>query len=325
MRMRSHSSQDRSRPGSADVVARRLEQLRAELDGSGDPPDEPVEDRSWQPAWWEGPTDDTQELTVGDDDALVPVPGRHASRRQVVISPDAVLPEPLRGRVSLGPWHLVVIAALVAVGLAVTCWWLARADPDVVSAAAPVGEPSGSTSPAALVSLPASPASPVSPVSPGAPGASTGASTGTVTVDVEGKVRHPGIVVLPTGSRVVDAIKAAGGATQPRLGGLNQAAVLTDGQQIVVGAPVAGAAAAPGGPALPGAPAAGSGAPGAPVSLNAATLEDLDTLPGVGPVTAQAILDWRTQNGGFTSVDELLDVDGIGPKTFEKLKPMVTL
>lgn len=317
MRIRSHSSQDRSRPGSVDVVARRLEQLRAELDGGGDPPEEPATDGSWQPAWWDGPPDDTQELTVGDDDPLVPVPGRHASRRASVISADAVLPEPLRGRVSLGPWHLVVVAALVVVGLAITCWWLVRADPDVVSAAAPVGEPSASTSPAALVSLPATPAS---PASPGAPDA----STGTVTVDVEGKVRRPGIVVLPTGSRVVDAIKAAGGATQRRLGGLNQAAVLTDGQQIVVGAPVAAAAAAPGGPA-PGVSVAGSGAPGASVSLNAATLEDLDTLPGVGPVTAQAILDWRTQNGGFTSVDELLDVDGIGPKTFEKLKPMVTL
>ncbi|SDK70267.1 competence protein ComEA [Nocardioides sp. YR527] len=294
----------RTRPTSdhADAVARRLEQLRAEIDPPGEE-DEGEED--WQPPWWDGPrATDTAEL-----DPLVPVPGRHASRRQVVISPDAVLPEPLRGKVSLGPWHLVVVTLVLVVGLAVACWWMIRADPEVV----PAARASPSASP--LVALPTGSAA------PGSVGAapSGGASAGTVTVDVEGKVPKPGIVVLPVGSRVVDAVEAAGGASHKQLAGLNLAAVLSDGQHIVVGAPNGGGVAVPGS----GAPAAG--APGAGVSLNTASMEELETLPGVGPVTAQAIIDWRTTNGAFTSVDELLEVDGIGPKTYDTLAPLVTL
>ncbi|MFJ9389718.1 helix-hairpin-helix domain-containing protein [Nocardioides sp. NPDC101246] len=294
----------RTRPTSdhADAVARRLEQLRAEIDPPGEE-DEGEED--WQPPWWDGPrATDSAEL-----DPLVPVPGRHASRRQVVISPDAVLPEPLRGRVSLGPWHLVVVSLVLVVGLAVACWWMIRADPEVV----PAARASPSASP--LVALPTGSAA------PGSAAATPlgGASAGTVTVDVEGKVPKPGIVVLPMGSRVVDAVEAAGGASHKHLAGLNLAALLSDGQQIVVGAPNGG------GVAVPGSGASAAGAPGAGVSLNTASLEELETLPGVGPVTAQAIIDWRTTNGAFTSVDELLEVDGIGPKTYDSLAPLVTL
>lgn len=292
----------RTRPTSdhADAVARRLEQLRAELDPPGEE-DEGEED--WQPPWWDGPSaTDTAEL-----DPLVPIPGRHASRRQVVISPDAMLPEPLRGRVSLGPWHLVVVSLVLVAGLAVACWWMIRADPEVI----PAARASPSASP--LVALPTGSAAPASTAAV----PSDGASAGTVTVDVEGKVPKPGIVVLPVGSRVVDAVEAAGGAPHKHLAGLNLAALLSDGQQIVVGAPNGG-----GGVAAPG---SGAPAAGAVVSLNAASMEDLDTLPGVGPVTARAIIDWRTTNGAFTSVDELLEVDGIGPKTFDSLEPLVTL
>ena len=296
----------RTRPTTdhADAVARRLEQLRAELDPPGEA-DEGEDD--WQPPWWDGPAaTDTAEL-----DPLVPVPGRHASRRQVVISPDAMLPEPLRGRVSLGPWHLVVVSLVLVAGLAVACWWMIRADPEVV----PAARASPSASP--LVSLPTGSAAPGSVAAV----PSDGASTGTVTVDVEGKVPKPGIVVLPVGSRVVDAVEAAGGASHKHLAGLNLAALLSDGQQIVVGVPAGGA-----GVAAPGSGGAVAGAPpGAGVSLNAASMEELETLPGVGPVTAQAIIDWRTTNGAFTSVDELLEVDGIGPKTFDSLEPLVTL
>ncbi|MFE7223753.1 helix-hairpin-helix domain-containing protein [Nocardioides sp. NPDC057577] len=294
----------RTRPTSdhADAVARRLEQLRAEIDPPGEE-DEGEED--WQPPWWDGPrATDTAEL-----DPLVPVPGRHASRRQVVISPDAVLPEPLRGRVSLGPWHLVVVALVLVVGLAVACWWMIRADPEVM----PAARASPSASP--LVVLPTGSAAPGSVAAV----PSGGASAGTVTVDVEGKVPKPGIVVLPVGSRVVDAVEAAGGASHKQLAGLNLAALLSDGQQIVVGSPNGPVGGQPGS----GAPAAG--APGAGVSLNTASMEELETLPGVGPVTAQAIIDWRTTNGAFTSVDELLEVDGIGPKTYDSLAPLVTL
>jgi competence protein ComEA len=139
-----------------------------------------------------------------------------------------------------------------------------------------------------------------------------------VVVDVAGKVRRPGIVRLPAGSRVQDAIRRAGG---PRPGvtltSLNLARQLVDGEQVLVGQPVV--------PGVAPNAVAGSPAAGALVNLNAAGLSELDTLPGVGPVTAQKILDWRTEHGSFTSVDELLEVDGIGDKTLADIAPHVTL
>ncbi len=147
-------------------------------------------------------------------------------------------------------------------------------------------------------------------------------SAGRITVAVAGKVRHPGVVQLPAGSRVVDAVAAAGGvAPGAHLGLLNLAALLTDGEQVVVGLP--SAAGDPGGGGS--APAAGSSAPGTPVNLNTATVEQLDSLPGVGAVTAQKIVDWRTANGPFQSVDQLQDVSGIGPAKYAALAPLVTL
>ena len=128
------------------------------------------------------------------------------------------------------------------------------------------------------------------------------------------------MATLPAGARVVDALKRAGG---PRgrvdLSGLNLARVLVDGEQILVGR-----AAQPGGLAA-GASTAAPDPSGAMVNINTATAEELDTLPGVGPVTAQKILDWRGSNGAFTSVDELLEIDGIGEKTLADLAPHVTL
>jgi competence protein ComEA len=151
---------------------------------------------------------------------------------------------------------------------------------------------------------------------------SAGAAPVTVTIDVAGKVRHPGIAVLDAGSRVVDALEAAGGARPGvDLTGLNLARVLVDGEQVLVGEP------APAGAAAAASPTAGSstGGPTALVNLNTATEDELDTLPEVGPVTAASILEWRTQHGGFTSVDELLEVDGIGEVTLGKLAPYVTV
>ncbi|WP_317698666.1 helix-hairpin-helix domain-containing protein [Aeromicrobium sp. REDSEA-S32_B7] len=154
----------------------------------------------------------------------------------------------------------------------------------------------------------------------GAPAAEGGAEDdGRVVVDVAGQVRRPGIVTLPAGSRVHEAIERAGGIKgaldQPTL---NLARVLVDGEQILVGVdPPAAAVAGPG--------TGGTGGPGVAVNLNTATLEELDALPGVGPVTAQAILDWRTENGRFTSVDDLLDVAGIGEKTLEDLRDRVSV
>lgn len=140
------------------------------------------------------------------------------------------------------------------------------------------------------------------------------APTTSVTIDVEGTVRKPGIVVLHAGARVVDAVKAAGGSfRRDQLAGLNLATVLTDGQQVVVGAQVAGSG------------AGGAVASGGRVNLNTASADELDAIPGVGPVTAESIVSWRQRNGSFHTADELLEVDGIGPGKFAKIKPHVTV
>jgi competence protein ComEA len=156
-----------------------------------------------------------------------------------------------------------------------------------------------------------------------------------VVVSVVGLVHKPGLVTLAPGARIADALDAAGGAVAGAdLIGLNMARRLADGEQIIVGI-----AAAPGQPASMGssttgaeggaaappgaAPAERSGAPGGAVNLNTATVEQLDTLPGVGPVTAAAIVAWRDANGAFGSVDQLGEVDGIGPARLAKLRDLV--
>lgn len=133
-------------------------------------------------------------------------------------------------------------------------------------------------------------------------------------VDVEGKVKRPGIVTLPRGSRVHQAIAKAGGVVDGTdTSTINLARILVDGEQIIVGAPAAGTA-------------AGSGAAvaGGRVSLSSATAEQLDELPGIGPVTADAIIAHRTSHGGFQRVEDLLDVQGIGEKTLADLRDLVT-
>jgi competence protein ComEA len=135
-----------------------------------------------------------------------------------------------------------------------------------------------------------------------------------VVVNVAGAVRRPGLYKLRDGSRVADALRRAGGPTAKAfVEALNLAAPLADGQQVLVPRKVVGAVAA--------SPVDGGVA--GPVSLSAATLEQLDTLPGVGPVTAQKILDYRTAHGAFRSVEELDAVPGIGPATIEELRELV--
>jgi competence protein ComEA len=135
-------------------------------------------------------------------------------------------------------------------------------------------------------------------------------------VDVEGAVRHPGLVRLPPGSRVADAVARAGGATRRAdRAGVNLAAPVADGQQVVVPQRGAGGAASVGGGGAP--PVRG------PVSLSSATVEQLDALPGVGPVTAQKIVDYRTEHGAFHSVDELDAIPGIGPARLADLRKLV--
>jgi competence protein ComEA len=158
-------------------------------------------------------------------------------------------------------------------------------------------------------------APPVTPVQPVAK--PRAAAPKRVVVDVAGAVRRPGLYRLREGSRIDDAISAAGGSTaKAQLGAVNLAAPVADGEQVVVpgrGA-AGGAAAAP--------PAAGS-SPSAPLDLNSATLDELENLPGIGPVTAQKILDYRQQHGAFHSVAELQGVPGIGPAHMAQLKGLV--
>jgi competence protein ComEA len=131
-----------------------------------------------------------------------------------------------------------------------------------------------------------------------------------IVVDVGGDVRHPGLVTLPVGARVDDAIKAAGGPVRPReLARTNLAARVTDGELLVVGRSAGRGRA--------------GGSSGGLVELSTASLTKLETLPGVGPVTAQKIVDWRNAHGGFTSVEQLQQVSGIGPTRYAELSPLV--
>lgn len=168
---------------------------------------------------------------------------------------------------------------------------------------------------------------PVQMVSSAAP--SSPAAGQPVVVSVVGLVHRPGLVTLEPGARIDDALTAAGGVLDGAdLLGLNVARRLTDGEQIVVGI-----AAPPGVPSAMGSsvttetPQAPSGAAGTaaagPINLNTATVEELDTLPGVGPVTAAAIVAFRDANGSFTDVEQLGDVDGIGPVRLDKLRDLV--
>lgn len=250
----------------------------------------------------------------------VPVSGAAGRwRERLVPALRERIPVWLQLRCGLEPKTLAALAVvLVAAGVfAAVHFWSARPQsvraPDLVDEAAH-----------ARTSPPASEDVGVPEPSPGPPPA-TGPG-GHIVVDVSGKVRRPGIRQLPSGSRVVDALRAAGGVRAGAdLTGLNRARVLMDGEQIVVGAPsgpsTEGGA---GGVALGSSSSSGGGGSVAgPISLNTATVEQLDTLPGVGPVLAQHIVDYRAQHGGFRSIDELREVNGIGDRRFADLQPLV--
>ncbi|MDQ0376388.1 ComEA family DNA-binding protein [Amycolatopsis thermophila] len=161
---------------------------------------------------------------------------------------------------------------------------------------------------------------PVLPAAPERPApASVSASRvadSSLVISVVGKVRTPGLVTVAAGSRVADALRAAGGAIEGTdVTALNLARKLADGEQIYVGVPPP-----------PGVPQpATSSATSALVDLNTATAEQLDALPGIGEVTAQRIVDWRTKNGGFRSVDQLREVEGIGETRLSRLREQVTV
>ena len=215
----------------------------------------------------------------------------------------------------------IALAVVAALAVLVTIFTLVRDKPaPVMSARLPPVENASTASPRSS----AGPA-PGQPPGPDRP----------VVVSVVGLVRTPGLVTLAPGARIADALQAAGGAVDGAdTIGLNMARPLGDGEQIVVGlAPIAGqptalgSSVASGAAAVPGAPAPLSGSvkpkAGEVLDLNTATVAQLDALPGVGPVTAAAIVAWRQSNGKFTSVDQLADVDGIGPARLEKLRALV--
>ena len=297
----------------ADVTRRRLDALIAELAAARgeEPPPSP-------------PADEPSDVAAPQPAVPRPTTGRHARRpvkpsRRLAGWIDDRLPPAVQGRAHLGSAQFGLVALVVAVGLVAGAWWLVRS----AGSSGGAGEVAPPR-PAAAVTADADgavPAPSMSAPASAAPGPSPVAGD-QIVVDVVGKVRRPGIAVLPAGSRVVDAVRAAGGmrpGVDPAT--VNLARPLTDGEQIVIGLPSAPAAPAAGATA----PTEGAPAGGALVNLNTADQAALETLPGVGPVTAASILQWRAENGGFTSIDELLEVSGIGDATLAEIAPYVTL
>jgi competence protein ComEA len=210
--------------------------------------------------------------------------------------------------------ELVGLAVVVVVTLAGVGFWYTRSLPRPIDVSAPAGV---SGLPAAGGTGASAAGVPVASGAPGVPSAS-GASVPLI-VDVTGQVRRPGVYEFATGDRVIDAIQRAGGAmANAELAALNLAAPLTDGSQIVV--PKRGAAPAGSAPAPTG--VSGSGAL---VNINTATAAELETLSGIGEVLAATIVEYRTENGPFTSVDQLVDVSGIGEATLEEIRGQVTI
>jgi competence protein ComEA len=238
----------------------------------------------------------------GGDPGL-PAPAPHSSLRagladRLPLTLRGAVLEPTR-RALLGLAVLLVSAVALAAFLV---WWTRPSDtavPAVHRQPAPPGVVSSKRPVPASASAPAS-----------------------VVVHVAGAVRRPGLVELPGGSRVADAVDAAGGPTaKADLASVNLARTVVDGEQLVVlrHGQAGGAVAGPAGATGP-APSGGDSPAGAPLDLNTATLQQLDGLPGVGPVLAQRIVDWRTEHGRFTSVDELTEVSGIGERTLADLR-----
>ncbi|MGL5928809.1 MAG: SLBB domain-containing protein [Dermatophilaceae bacterium] len=237
------------------------------------------------------------------------------------------------GRAAVLGVVLAVFAVVAVLGLRVA--WAGTRSDDPISA--PGDGPRAGATGVTTGAVPVGAPPPTAPVQPPPAGGPDGASarppstsaSGVAVVHVVGQVRRPGVYRLPHGSRVSDAVAAAQGATtRADVARVNLARVLVDGEQVRVPAPGEPVDPAPGSP--PGSPASGSsGTSGAttraPVSLNSGDLAAFDTLPGVGLVLAQRILDWRGEHGRFTSVDELGEVSGIGEKVLAQLRPLVTL
>jgi competence protein ComEA len=234
------------------------------------------------------------------------------------------LPVTLQGR-----WRLdrrtgtALVAAVAIAAIVLGGWTVVRArstqlgKPQLVAADRPQ-RPAGAV--ASAISEFESPAAAPPPI-PGPASASSGIG---IVVDVEGKVAKPGVIHLPSGSRVLDALHAAGDPLPGTdLLPLNQARILNDGEQLLVGASAAPEVMAAAPTTASHAGSRGKVPPSGPVHLNTATVDQLEQLPGVGPALAQRILDWRTQHGQFTSVGELQQVHGLGPAKFGAMRQWV--
>lgn len=279
-----------------------------------------------------------------------PGPGRHRrgadDSRVTPHVPLARPPDALRGA-QVRPSAAAVIGGIVVVLVAIVTftvrvWWADRSsEPHPVGHASPAlgGTPvpitPGGADPSTtgMGGRAAGAGGSGSRSEAGRSGSPSGAGSGStpvpqIKVDIVGAVRHPGVVGLPDGARVEDALAKAGGALSGAdLAQLNLARRVVDGEQVRVPRPGETVAPPPAPASRPaGAAAVGAGGPRAgPINLNSATLADLDTLSGVGPVLAQRIIDWRTANGRFSSVDELGEVSGIGDKLLERLRPQVAV
>jgi len=298
-------------------------------------------DKHWR---WAAPLAPLNPLVNGVEvpaaSRLSPTPPKKEDSRQSLLPPVLTararwkaalvdrLPPTLRGRWAIDRTTGIVLGLSVLLGaLLIGGWAVLRARPHEMAVARerPLGYGGGESGSvpqqaAASARAPQLDSMPTVPVS-----FSSGAASGAVMVDVEGKVAKPGVRTLPTGSRILDAINAAGGALPGTdLASLNQAQVLVDGEQVLVGItppPQDG-----GGGSTTG-HGKGKKAHGnvEPVHLNTATVDDLEELPGIGPALAQRVVDYRTAHGTFHSVDELRQVSGFGGQRFENLASMLAL
>nr|WP_296772176.1 ComEA family DNA-binding protein [Rhodococcus sp. (in: high G+C Gram-positive bacteria)] len=305
----------------AGLEPRSISRVSLEADRSRGVPDERREEIS---------RDDNADVEVRwsalhpEDGSYRPDWLRADGERESALTP--YLPERWRsGRVSPGKAGVRALCALGAVVVLIGGYNLVRRSPEVAPVPAlPVVQPQSSAY--------AEPATGTQ--APSAEASSTDVPS-MIVVSVVGLVTTAGLVHLPPGSRVADALAAAGGPLQGAdLLALNLAAKLDDGAQIVVGSmppdgrPLVSGTTGQGSGADvvgPGQPGAAESAPAGKVDLNTATAAELDALPGVGPVTAAAIVSWREVNGPFSDVAQLAEVDGIGPVRLEKLRAQVTV
>ncbi len=236
-------------------------------------------------------------------------PGTESEENGAEPEGNGALTKPISALRRFGREHLAAVAVVLLVGVASTAWAAFRAHTTPVPAV---------PSPVVSVTQP-------EPTAGAAPSQSP-SPVPEIQVHVLGAVASPGVVTLPQGARVHEAVAAAGGMrSRARPGDLNLAAVVADGSQVVIGDSSSPGGALNGSDPETASSVAGGTETGGAVDLNNATAEQLQTLPGVGPVTASNIIDWRTENGRFKSVTELTEVSGIGPKTLARLQDRVTV